>query len=81
MTQFCFLIFYSRKKASIKGDKISMPKALEHYIAVTDYKKQEKGEITLKVGMLVEIVEKTETGKLCRLCSEEYLVFLLKKMV
>ena len=53
-----------------------MPKALEHYIAVTDYKKQEKGEITLRVGMLVEIVEKTETGKLCRLCSEEYSVFL-----
>ena len=51
-----------------------MPKALEHYIAVTDYKKQEKGEITLKVGMLVEIVEKTETGKLCRLCSEEFLL-------
>lgn len=51
-----------RKKASIKGNKISMPKALEHYVAVTEYKKQEKGEITLKVGMLVEVVEKTETG-------------------
>ena len=48
----------------MKGDKISMPKALEHYIAVTEYVKQEKGEITLKVGMLVEIVEKTETGKI-----------------
>ena len=43
-----------------------MPKALEHYVAVTEYKKQEKGEITLKVGMLVEVVEKTETGKMCQ---------------
>ena len=57
---------FRRKKASIKGNKISMPKALEHYVAVTEYKKQEKGEITLKVGMLVEVVEKTETGKICQ---------------
>ena len=49
---------------SIKANKISSPKALEHYIAVTAYKKQEKGEITLKAGMLVEVLEKTETGML-----------------
>ena len=53
---------FRKKKASIKANKISSPKALEHYIAVTEYKKQEKGEITLKVGMLVEVLEKTETG-------------------
>ncbi|XP_045188773.2 SH3 and PX domain-containing protein 2A-like isoform X2 [Mercenaria mercenaria] len=51
-----------RRKASVKAKKISQPKPLEVYVAVTDYKKQEKGEVTLKVGMLVEIVEKTETG-------------------
>ncbi|XP_060565530.1 SH3 and PX domain-containing protein 2A-like isoform X2 [Ruditapes philippinarum] len=50
------------RKASVKAKKISQPKPLEVYVAVSDYKKQEKGEVTLKAGMLVEVVEKTETG-------------------
>ncbi|KAL4231928.1 SH3 and PX domain-containing protein 2B [Mactra antiquata] len=50
------------RRQSIKAKKISQPKPLEVYIAVTEYKKQEKGEVTLHVGMLVEIVEKTESG-------------------
>ena len=47
----------------MKAKKISQPKPLEVYIAVSEYKKQEKGEVTLAAGMLVEVVEKTETGE------------------
>lgn len=51
-----------RRKASVKAKKISKPKPPEVYLAVSDYDKQEKGEVTLTVGMAVEVVEKTETG-------------------
>lgn len=53
---------HNRRRQSVKAKKISQPKPLEVYIAVTEYKKQEKGEVTLVIGMLVEVVEKTETG-------------------
>ena len=36
--------------------------APDRYVAVADYKKQNKGEISIKAGMLVEIVEKQNTG-------------------
>jgi hypothetical protein len=58
-----YYALFHRRKASVKAKKISQPKPLEVYVAVSDYKKQEKGEVTLKAGMLVEVVEKTETGE------------------
>jgi hypothetical protein len=45
-----------------KAEKISGPKLLDQYVSVAEYKKQEKGEITLKLGTLVEVVEKSESG-------------------
>ncbi|XP_052771631.1 SH3 and PX domain-containing protein 2A-like isoform X2 [Mya arenaria] len=50
------------RKQSIKANKISKPKPLEVYVAVAEYQRQEKGEVSLQLGMLVEVVEKTESG-------------------
>ncbi|WAR21367.1 NCF1-like protein [Mya arenaria] len=59
------------RKQSIKANKISKPKPLEVYVAVAEYQRQEKGEVSLQLGMLVEVVEKTESEEQY-LCTEEY---------
>jgi len=56
----------------LKAHKISKPQQLEVYVVVADYRKQEKGEVTLTVGMLVEVVEKTETGRLPPLLDRSF---------
>jgi hypothetical protein len=38
---------------------------LEQYTAIADYTKQQKTEVNLKEGGLVEVVEKNENGE-CR---------------
>ncbi|KAF6731584.1 SH3 and PX domain-containing protein 2B [Oryzias melastigma] len=35
---------------------------LDQYVAVTDYEKQESSEISLRVGQVVEVIEKNESG-------------------
>lgn len=50
------------RKAPQNPNKISEPTTLEVYKAVSEYQKQEKGEISLHIGMEVEVIEKTDTG-------------------
>ena len=47
-----------------KGNEITGPLVLDKYIVIADYKKQNKKELNLKSGEVVEIVEKTENGEL-----------------
>lgn len=45
------------------GDSPSVdPLLLDQYVAVTDYEKQESSEISLRVGQVVEVIEKNESG-------------------
>lgn len=39
------------------------PLLLDQYVAVTDYEKQESSEISLRVGQVVEVIEKNESGE------------------
>ncbi|XP_061659214.1 SH3 and PX domain-containing protein 2B isoform X2 [Syngnathoides biaculeatus] len=49
-----------KKKA---GDGTSAdPLVLDQYVAVTDYENQESSEISLRVGQVVEVIEKNESG-------------------
>ncbi|KAK6185845.1 hypothetical protein SNE40_007991 [Patella caerulea] len=50
------------KNVGKKVEKISQPKSLKQYTVTSDYEKQDRGEIDLTSGMLVEVVEKSETG-------------------
>uniref|UniRef100_A0A3P9IXE4 SH3 and PX domains 2B n=1 Tax=Oryzias latipes TaxID=8090 RepID=A0A3P9IXE4_ORYLA len=43
---------------STSGDAL----LLDQYVAVTDYEKQESSEISLRVGQVVEVIEKNESG-------------------
>ncbi|XP_067657383.1 SH3 and PX domain-containing protein 2A-like isoform X2 [Haliotis asinina] len=45
-----------------KVSKISKPKQLQQYVAVADYTKQETGEIDLHTGMVMEVLEQSESG-------------------
>lgn len=52
----------SKNKGERKADKISGPKRLEQYTALADYQPQDKGEMLLTTGMVVEVTEKSESG-------------------
>ncbi|CAH1784583.1 unnamed protein product [Owenia fusiformis] len=43
-------------------EHISEPLALDQYIAVAKYDRQQSNEVSLKAGMAVEVVERNETG-------------------
>ncbi|ESO90285.1 hypothetical protein LOTGIDRAFT_82338, partial [Lottia gigantea] len=45
-----------------KAENISDPKTLTQYRVTCDYEKQDRGEIDLEAGMIVEVAEKSETG-------------------
>lgn len=45
-----------------KLNKISKPKQLKQYVAVSNYTKQEIGEIDLQAGMVLEVMEQSESG-------------------
>eukprot|EP00795_Rhopilema_esculentum_P012333 gene12333-2983_t len=45
-----------------KADVISDPVVLEQYVAVSDFKKCGKGQISLVAGDVVEVVEKSDNG-------------------
>ncbi|XP_046577786.1 SH3 and PX domain-containing protein 2A-like isoform X2 [Haliotis rubra] len=52
---------YDQKILS-KVNKISKPKQLQQYVAVANYTKQEIGEIDLHAGMVMEVMEQSESG-------------------
>ena len=45
-----------------KADVISDPVLLEQWIALSDFQKCGKGQISLVAGDLVEVIEKSENG-------------------
>ncbi|KAM9781999.1 SH3 and PX domain-containing protein 2B isoform X2 [Syngnathus typhle] len=49
------------KKKSGDGNSAD-PLLLDQFVAVTDYEKQESSEISLRVGQVVEVIEKNESG-------------------
>lgn len=55
---------------STSGDAL----LLDQYVAVTDYEKQESSEISLRVGQVVEVIEKNESGK-CSTFLNFYLAY------
>ena len=56
--------FSSSSKQS--AENISEPLVLETHIAIADYEKEQKNEVTLREGMQVDVVEKHESGKYCK---------------
>ena len=45
------------------GVQISGPVVFEQYIAIADYKKKNKNDISLTAGDTVDVIEKSEFGK------------------
>ena len=52
-----------KKPSHRKGKQISHPLLLDQYLAIADYEKQGRNEVSLQTGRKVEVVEKTEIGK------------------
>ncbi|BFZ01506.1 hypothetical protein BsWGS_04545 [Bradybaena similaris] len=54
----------SKTKSSqeTKAEKISSPKRFECYVAVAEYSVQAAGELSLKPGLKVEVLEKSDSG-------------------
>ncbi|TSY69817.1 SH3 and PX domain-containing protein 2B [Bagarius yarrelli] len=50
------------KKKSAGDSSAADQLLLDQYVAVTDYEKQESSEISLRVGQVVEVIEKNESG-------------------
>ena len=46
------------------GKVISEPMQLEQYIVIADYQKQNRSEVSVLAGDIVEVIEKNENGKL-----------------
>ena len=58
--------FSNRSASEGSKDKvknISEPKLLDQYIAKADYVKEGRNETSLREGQVVQVLEKTETGK------------------
>ncbi|XP_060084602.1 SH3 and PX domain-containing protein 2A-like isoform X2 [Ylistrum balloti] len=50
------------KKKNQNIEKISGPKLAEEYVVIGDYTKEDKWDLNLKAGMVVQVVEKSESG-------------------
>jgi hypothetical protein len=46
-----------------EGKVISEPMQLEQYIVIADYQKQNRSEVSVLAGDIVEVIEKNENGK------------------
>ena len=46
-------------------ENISGPVLLEQYVAIADYKKQNRNEVNMVAGDIVEVIDKNENGKFC----------------
>lgn len=44
------------------ADHISGPVLLEQYVAIADYKKQNRNEVNMVAGDIVEVIDKNENG-------------------
>ncbi|XP_032227901.2 SH3 and PX domain-containing protein 2B [Nematostella vectensis] len=51
-----------KKKKKETADVISDPVSLEQYVAIADYQKQNRNEITMVAGDIVEVIDKNENG-------------------
>lgn len=51
-----------RKKEKESVDNISGPVLLEQYVAIADYKKQNRNEVNMVAGDVVEVIDKNENG-------------------
>ena len=47
------------------AENISGPVMLEQYVAIADYKKQNRNEVSMVAGDIVEVIDKNENGKFC----------------
>ena len=43
-------------------EQISVPVLLERYVAIADYKKQNRNEVSMVAGDLAEVIDKNENG-------------------
>ena len=48
-----------------QGNVISGPLSLPQYMVLEDYKKVQKGELTVTAGSVVVVIEKKHTGRHC----------------
>ncbi|PFX21799.1 SH3 and PX domain-containing protein 2A-like isoform X2 [Stylophora pistillata] len=51
-----------KKKEKDSADHISGPVMLEQYVAIADYKKQNRNEVNMVAGDMVEVIDKNENG-------------------
>lgn len=51
-----------RKKEKDSADNISGPVLLELYVAIADYKKQNRNEVNMVAGDVVEVIDRNENG-------------------
>ena len=47
----------------LTAETISGPVLLEQYVAIADYKKQNRNEVNMVAGDIVEVIDKNENGK------------------
>lgn len=60
LNKFCL----SFRKQKQKAETISGPTLAEQYIVIADYKKADKWDLNLKAGMVLEVIEKSDSGEL-----------------
>ena len=63
MKAFSFFNRSTSEGSKEKVKSISEPKLLDQYIAKADYVKEGRNETSLREGQVVQVIEKTETGK------------------
>ncbi|KAL9983258.1 hypothetical protein ACROYT_G005404 [Oculina patagonica] len=51
-----------KKKEKDSADHITGPVLLEQYVAIADYKKQNRNEVNMVAGDIVEVIDKNENG-------------------
>ena len=51
---------------SCAAENISDPVMLEEYVAIADYKKKDRTEVSMVAGDVVEIIDKNENGEQSR---------------
>ena len=66
-----------KPKGGKKADVISDPVLLEQYIALSDFQKCGKGQVNLVAGDVVEVIEKSDNGRLYIVICKDPMVLLL----
>ena len=61
-----YFIFISFFVFSCAAENISDPVMLEEYVAIADYKKKDRTEVSMVAGDVVEIIDKNENGEQSR---------------